>query len=152
METYSLTDPQRDRAKELYHKVDDGEISASTELVNEWKTPPRIPDPKLGSDSDYLPYPEETEFINPSNIAGTFESNINRFNSGRIKSHLARFHNDEFWREDPAPPRLQKIDNEYYVTSDGIHRSLTAKALALPELKCIYSIPPEEVLVHRKDR
>ena len=152
METYTLTDPQRDRARDLYHKVDDGKISTPTELVNEWKTPSRITDPKLDSDSDYLPYPEKTEFINPSNITGTFESNINRFNPGRIKSHLARFHNGEFRRDDPAPPRLQKIGNEYYVTSDGIHRSLTAKALDLPELKCIYSIPPEEILVHREDR
>jgi hypothetical protein len=149
MQTYSLTDSQREQAKELYYQVDEGKIASPTELVDEWNLPPRIPE--VDTDSDCLPFPEETEFINPSNIAGTFESNINRFNTGRIKNHLARFHNEEFWRDDPAPPRLQKIDGKYYVTSDGLHRSLTAKALDLHEVKTVYSIPPDEILTDRED-
>jgi hypothetical protein len=143
METYSLSESQRERAKTLYEQVDAGEITSPTEFVDEWQPRHKVTD----YDPELVPYPEATEFIDPSKIAGTTKTNLSRFSSGRIKTHLARFYHGEFERQRRCPPRLQKIEGQFYVTSDGIHRSLTAKALGISELYVKYSIPPKEVLV-----
>ncbi|MCF2165401.1 hypothetical protein KVP04_00425 [Halobacterium salinarum] len=149
METYSLTDGQRELARKLHKQVGEGKITSPSEFLDGWTSRHLIPD--VNPESDIVPYPERTEFIDPSKIAGTTKTNVNRFNRGRIQTHLARFHNGEFRREVPAPPRLQKIEDKYYVTSDGLHRSMVAKALDLEEIYAVYSIPPNSILVPPED-
>lgn len=143
METYSLSESQRERAKALHERVDAGEITSPTEFIDKWQPRHKVTD----YDSELVPYPKVTEFIDPSKIAGTTQTSLSRFNSAKIKTHLARFYHGEFERQRTYPPVLQKIDDKFYVMNDGLHRCLTAKALGISELYVEYSIPPEEALV-----
>jgi len=142
METYSLTEDQRQQAKDLYHRVDSGEISSPTDFVSEWTKPDLVPE----YSPDRGPYPEHYGFIDPTKIKGTYPETIHRFEPGRIKTHLARFYRGKFQRQHTAPPKLQKIQGEYYVTDDGVHRSLTARGLGLNELYVYYTVPPGDLL------
>lgn len=53
----------------------------------------------------------------------------------------------EFEVQHMASPVLQRRGDRFYVTSDGRHRSMVARAIGLDELYVEYGIVPLELIV-----
>ncbi len=53
----------------------------------------------------------------------------------------------EFEVQHMAPPVLQRRGDRFYVTSDGHHRSMVAKAIGLDELYVEYEVVPPNLIL-----
>lgn len=142
MDYLELNEEQQDRAIEIYNRIEDGEVQSPTDVVESWETPEVVVD-----DSEYDGmYPRDEDFISPKKIAGTFSSSIHRVETGRLQTILKWMVEGEFQTQHMCPPMVQKIDGRYYVTDDGLHRCMVAKAVGLDELYVEYSVVPPELL------
>lgn len=139
MDYLELTDEQRERAIEIYKRIKSGAVQSPTDVVDSWETPETV---VADSESDE-PFPRHEEFIDPSKIAGTFPSTIHRLETGRLQTVLVWMVEDRFETKNLCPPMVRKQQDRYYVTDDGHHRCLAAKAVGLDEFYVEYSeVPP----------
>jgi len=65
---------------------------------------------------------------------------------GRLKGVLTYLLRGEFEVQNSYPPMLQKRGSQFYVTDDGNHRSMVAKAIGLERLYVSYSEVPLDLL------
>lgn len=142
METVSLDTEQRKTARTILKEISAGEISLPTDVVDSWKTP--------GDSIDYSKDSREVregeDFIDPAKIEGTFSSTIHRLESGRLAKILKWMIEEEFEVRNIYPPVVEKRGNRYYVSTDGHHRCIAAKAIGLERLYVEYEeIPPERL-------
>jgi hypothetical protein len=142
MDYLELDDEQRDRAIEIYKRVVDGEVQSPTDVVDSWETPERV----IDDDEHDGTFPSHENFIAPENIVGTFSSTIHRVETGRLQTILKWMVEGEFETQHWCPPVVQKREDRYYVTSDGHHRCMAAKAVGLDELYVEYTVVPPELL------
>jgi hypothetical protein len=141
METISLTDEQEERARDIYHRLHDGEVTHPTDIV-EWREPTKSIDYQTKEDT----LPRYEEFIDPADIKGTTGS-TGRLEKGRLSTALVRLIQGEFEVKNIYPPVLQKLGDGYYVTTDGHHRCIAAKAVGLDEFYVEYEEVPDRLLV-----
>lgn len=142
MDYLELDEEQRDRAIEIYKRIEDGKVRSPTDVVESWETPKVVVD-----DSEYDgTFPRDEDFISPAKIAGTFHSTIHRVETGRLQTILKWMVEGEFQTQHMCPPVVQKREDRYYVTADGHHRCMVAKAVGLDELYVEYSVVPLELL------
>ncbi|ADB63667.1 hypothetical protein Htur_4930 (plasmid) [Haloterrigena turkmenica DSM 5511] len=141
-ETLALTPEQTARAKQLLKRTVDGEVESPTNIVDSWKEPTSTIDWERKEDL----FPEEEGFITPSAIAGSVSS-PNRLEKHRIKKILVCLLEEEFEVQNIAPPKLRKYGDCFYVTGDGHHRSMVARAIGLDELYAKSEIVPPELLI-----
>jgi hypothetical protein len=142
MDSLELNEEQRDRAIEIYRRIEAGEVQSPTDIVESWETPEEVVD---YSEYDGT-FPRDEDFISPKKIAGTLPSTINRVETGRLQTILKWMVEGDFQTQHMCPPVVQQRDNRYYVTSDGHHRCMVAKAVGLDELYVEYSVVPPELL------
>lgn len=140
-ETLTLTPEQTQRAVELLKRTNDGEVNSPTDVVDSWHDPKTSINRNLKEGT----YPRYEEFVSPDAIAGSAGFS-NRVEENRIKSVLVNMIENNFEVQNSAPPVLQKRKGRYYVTSDGHHRCMVAKAIGLDELYAEYSEVPPELL------
>lgn len=147
METISLDEKQREKALDILRGLSEGDIKSPTDVVDVWETPDTIVDlsEKEGK------YPEYEGFVSPARIRGTFESTIHRLEPGRLAKVLKWLIEGEFEIKNIYPPSLQKRGEQYYVTNDGHHRCIAAKAICLEELYVWYSEVPPELLEEKAE-
>lgn len=141
-ETLTLTPEQSTRAKQLLKRTCDGAVESPTDVVDTWEEPDSTID--RGRKEDL--FPQQEGFITPSSIAGSVGAS-NRLEKNRIKKVLAHMLKGEFEVQHMAPPVLQWRGDRFYVTSDGHHRSMVARAIGLDELYVEYEIVPPELIV-----
>jgi hypothetical protein len=141
-ETLTLTPEQTHRAVKLLKRTDDGEVQSPTDVVESWHKPRT----SINGDAEERTYPRSEDFVSPDAIAGS-AALPNRLEENRIKAVLVCMLEDNFEVKNSAPPVLQKRKGRYYVTSDGHHRCLVARALGLDELYAEYSEVPPELLM-----
>lgn len=141
METISLTDEQEERARDICRRLRDGEITHPTDIV-EWREPVKSIDYQTKED----PLPRYKEFIDPGNIRGTTGS-TGRLEKGRLGAALVRLIQGDFEVKNNYPPVLQKLGDGYYITTDGHHRCIAAKAVGLDEFFVEYEEVPDHLLI-----
>jgi hypothetical protein len=141
METISLTDEQEERARRIYHQLRDGEITRPTDIV-EWRKPSK----SIDRQKKEGPIPRHMEFIDPANIAGTTGS-PDYLQEGRLRTALVRLIQGDFEVKNRYPPVLQNFDGRYYITADGHHRCIAAKAVGLDQFYVEYEDVPSHLLV-----
>ena len=140
-ETLSLTPEQRQRAKELLKRADNGEVKSPTDIVDSWEEP----DTTIDRERKEGIFPKYEGLINPDAIVGS-DGFSHRLEQHRLKKVLAHMLKGNFEVQNSHPPVLQKREGRFYVTSDGHHRSMVAKAIGLEELYVEYSEVPPEIL------
>ena len=140
-ETLTLTPEQTHRAVKLLKRIDDGDIRSPTDVVDSWHDPKT----SINRDQKEGTYPRYEGFVSPDAIAGSVGLS-NRLEDSRIKGVLVNMLEDNFELQNSAPPVLQKRKGRYYVTSDGHHRCMVARAIGLDELYAEYSEVPPELL------
>lgn len=141
-ETLTLTPKQRVRAKRLLKWTREGYVESPTDVVDSWEEP----DSNIDWERKDGLFPQQEGFINPSAIAGSVGMS-NRLEKHRIKKVLAHMLKGEFEVQNMAPPVLQQRGDSFYVTTDGHHRSMVARAIGLDELYVEYEVVPAEFLV-----
>lgn len=140
-ETLTLTSEQEQRAAELLKRTDNGEVDSPTDIVDSWHDPKT----SINRDQKEGTYPRYEDYVSPEAIAGSVGLS-NRLEKNRIKGVLVNMLEDNFEVQNSAPPVLQKRKGRYYVTSDGHHRCMVARAIGLDELYAEYSEVPPELL------
>jgi hypothetical protein len=141
METISLTEEQEERARDIYQRLQDDEITRPTDII-EWREPTKTIDYQAQKKS----FPRYKELVDPGEIEGTTGSTA-RLEKHRLTTVLAWLIKGEFEVRDEYPPVLQKRDGGYYITADGHHRCIAAKAVGLDEFYVEYAEVPEQLLV-----
>lgn len=142
METVSLTEAQSDRARNLLRRLSADEIHVPTDVVDTWDPPEEFVDYGELEKS----FTRQHGFISPSRIQGTFETTVNRLETGRLAKVLKWMLDGTYQVRHSVPPALQKRRDRYFVTSDGHHRCLAAKALELDEFYVVYEEVPAKLL------
>ncbi|UHQ98029.1 hypothetical protein HYG81_20630 (plasmid) [Natrinema zhouii] len=141
-ETLSLTPEQTAHARQLLKRTVDGEVESPTDIVDSWEEPTGTIDWERKEDL----FPEEESFITLSAIADSVSS-PSRLEKPRIKKILVCLLEEEFEVQNTAPPKLRKCGDCFYVTDDGHHRSMVARAIGLNELYAKYEIVSPELLI-----
>lgn len=140
-ETLTLTPAQEERAKNLLSRTLEGDIQSPTDVVDSWDNP----NSSIDRDQKEDTLPQYEGFVTPSAIAGPLGS-PSWFKLHSIKGVLACMIEGDFEVRNMAPPSLQKRGDRFYVTNDGHHRSMVARAIGLDELYAHYTIVPPEHL------
>jgi len=73
-------------------------------------------------------------WINVDRITGTL-ANTDKFWSGRFLGNVKLLRNKEYDFSYPKPSVLFKVNNEYFVATDGNHRVLAFKYLGIKKIK-----------------
>ncbi|WP_136690047.1 hypothetical protein [Halorhabdus amylolytica] len=141
MQTISLTDGQEERAREIYHRIQDGGITHPTDIV-EWQEPTK----SINYQEKESTLPRYEGFIDPADIKGAIGS-TDRLERNRLSAALVRLIQGDFEVKNSYPPVLRKLGDNYYVTTDGRHRCIAAKAVALEEFYVEYEEVPDRLLV-----
>lgn len=141
-ETLTLTSDQRGRARRLLKRAIDGDVRTPTDVVDSWDDP----NSSINRDRKEDDLPHHKGFVPPSAIKGSLGMST-RLEEGRIKAVLAHMLKGEFEVENSFPPTLQKRGDSFYVTNDGHHRSMVARAIGLDELYAQYTVVPPELLI-----
>lgn len=143
METVSLDEAQRERAIALAKKLEADEIDSPTDVVTSWEPP----SDSLDWDSyreDDVRFEQGEQFVDTAKIKGPLASTEHRLEQQRLKKVLAWLINGEFEVQNIYPPYLEKRGERYYVSTDGHHRCMAAKAVGLDELYVEFEeVPPE---------
>lgn len=141
-ETLTLTSEQSKRAKRLLNRAQDDDIKSPTDVVDSWEEP----DSTIDRERKEGQFPQQEGFITPSAIVGSVGMS-NRLEKNRIMKVLAHMLKGEFEIQHMAPPKLQQRGDRFYVSTDGLHRSMVARAIGLEKLSVMYEVVPEELLV-----
>lgn len=131
VDTLDVSPGQKELAKRMARKIP-GEIDHPEQLVerglvNEWKPFPRYEVEWVEEDGeDYMKVPLDQ-------VVGTDELNVTRMKPTRMKKALMLFHMEDYEKEPSHPPHLMKVKDtgEYFVGTDGNHRTLAHKILGL---------------------
>lgn len=142
MDTVSLSEVQRARAKNIKKRLSENEIRSPTDVVDDWQ-PPNY---SINWSQKESLFPQYEGFISTSKIKGTLEDSINRLNTNRLENILELMLNGEFEKQNKYPPDLQKRGEYYYVAEDGHHRCMAAKAVGLDQLYAEYEVVPPNLL------
>jgi len=140
-ETLTLASKQRERAETLLRRTIDGDVQAPTDIVDTWNDP----DSSINRNWKEGHLPQYEGFVAPSAIKGSIGM-ADRLETSRIKTVLAYLLKGKFEVQSPWPPTLQQRGNRFYVTNDGHHRSMVARAIGLDELYAEYTVVPPELL------
>lgn len=140
-ETLSLTAEQSKRTKELLKRTVDGEVRSPTDIVDTWEEP----DTTINRERKEGTFSRYEGFINPDAIAGS-DGFSHRLEQHRLKEVLAHMLKGNFEVQHEYPPVLQKRGDRFYVTTDGHHRCMVAKAIGLERFYVRYDEVPENLL------
>jgi hypothetical protein len=140
-ETLTLTPDQRERAEKLLKRTIDGSVQTPTDVVDSWNDP----DSSIDRERKEGTLPHHEGFVSPSAIEGSLGMST-RLEQGRIKKVLACMLKGEFEVRNLSPPTLQRRGDSFYVTNDGHHRSMVARAIGLEELYAEYTVVPRRFL------
>lgn len=129
--TIELNEKQKRKARELATEVSNKQVTHPTDFLDEWKP---TPTQGLCWGEDIKMVKNHETFIDPSRIKGTEPVNGNRFESDRILRVLAWLIRGEYKMKPDFPPHLNLIDGNYYVSSEGNHRSMSHKYLGIDKM------------------
>lgn len=129
MECIELTERQERRALAAVDRLLEDENPVPTDYVDTWVAKPSVVNREhIGN---------ETRFVPVEDIVGVARQNTDRLVRGRLLSHLQKMCEGEFTVRPPgsvkSPPHLEEIDGEYYVSGDGIHRTLAHKIVGVEQ-------------------
>lgn len=142
MPTISLDDDQRKLAIELHQSLSNDEIQSPDDFLDTWKTPDySVRFSEIDGSLDLY-----EDYVSPEDIKGPAGQDTQRLEPGKLMNKLKWMVEGDFEEERMYPPMLQKRGEDYYVTNDGLHRCLAAKALDLDRLYVEYEEIPEEAL------
>jgi len=144
-ETLSLPPEESKRAKRLLKRIEDGDVQSPNDIVDSWEEP----DGRIDWERKNNAFPHHEGFIDPAAIAGSVDM-TGRLEKHRIKKILVHMLKGEFEVQHTAPPVLQRRGDHYYVSSDGHHRSVVAKAIGLGKLYTEYEVIPPELIVREE--
>lgn len=126
-----LDEKQKQKAEELANGIIEGQINHPKDFLEEWKG---TPDEGLCWGQDLVSKTNKETMVDPSKIKGTERVNIDRFEKNRILRVLKWLHKGEYKEKPPHPPDLNLIDGDYYVSSEGNHRSMSHKYLGIDKM------------------
>lgn len=132
-ETYNPTDDQREKAKALRNKIKNNEVTVPCDIFpeDEWKEPPSR---ETYIDDTTGELPEQNNiWIDSTQIRGYHI--VDRLNAARAVKVLNWVIDNEYVPKMPKEvdrPKYQKINDSYYISGDGVHRSLVCKHLEIP--------------------
>lgn len=126
--TYSLTKEQERRAKTIIQNVNS--YSSPSELVDSWEAAP--------SNLSYDQFEEKRNVKVPvERIQGTDKHNINRLVNSRLESIVRLLLEGRFEkrRQKRGVPHYICVNgNDYFVDSDGNHRTIAFKAIGIDNI------------------
>lgn len=136
-ETVELNAAQRQRAQAILTRLDRGEVKHPLHVLDAWKSVQETTDywgnqPGPGAD-----YSRERRYVPVAEIAGTIHQDVtdpDTFVPRRLRKVLTWLLNGEFESEHQNPPILEKVQGEYYVSSNGNHRTIAFIALDIDRL------------------
>jgi len=133
----TLDSEQKSRVEELIRRYQNDELKRPEDLLDEWRAP-------LTKKAHYdYETPQKKEYIDPTEIVGRGTSHFEPAKAAQILAWLYKGEFDQYKRH---PPSLEKRPEGYFVTNDGTHRSIVAKAIPLEELYVEYYTVPASVL------
>ncbi len=136
----TLDADQEARTTELLKRYDRDELNTPEALVDEWGDPQTK---RLDVDFDSTTV---QEYIDPTEIVGRLEGDSTHFEPSKAAQILWWLYQGEFDQFRRYPPSLEKRPEGYFVTKDGTHRSIVAKAIPLDQLYVEYYTVPESAL------
>jgi hypothetical protein len=146
MGTIELTATQRGRAEQLKDRLDNGKVTKPQDInrVRPWDS---ISIKDINEQREYDVYepvnPEDTEkWVDPDDIVGVSGSpkpdehnpQKERLEPSRLHSALDRLLSGKFDVRYKQSPKYIELDGDYYVSSDGIHRSIACKAVNIDQI------------------
>lgn len=143
-ETVTLTDEQKQHAQAALRAVQEGVATTPQDLLNEWKAAPEWRELRNisdhGRDSD--DFIEDTQkWVPVSNIIGISSDIVSEFMKGRMTSALQLLLEEEFQPWYPHDqPYLMEVCGDFYVDSDGSHRSMACKLVGIKEIYANVSV------------
>lgn len=140
-QTLSLDTDSKERALDLLKRVDNDDVHSPKDIVDEWENPKSTINRE---EKDGL-FPQYRGFISPKLILGSLGME-GRLETHRIKEVLVYLLEGKFEVQNSFPPVLQKREGLFYVSTDGHHRCMIAKAIELDELYVEYTVVPSELL------
>ncbi len=142
-ETISLNSSQREKAISILRALSEDKVTTPKDILDEWCSPQSSVRWEQ-RDKDET-FPQYERYIDPSDIRGTTGS-VDWIHHGRLAKKLKLMLDGDYNLHRGLPPALQKRGEWYYVTSDGHHRCMAAKAVGLDELYVGYEEVPPELL------
>lgn len=139
--TVKLSEGQREKARDLLQQLRSGNVEDPEDVVDDWEY--------VGERYDYQAitnhalenvedgFTRYREHIPVSAIAGTTHSYATVM-PHRLEKVLEWLLAGEFQVEAERPPKLDKIEDRYYVSQDGHHRVIAFKVLMLDEIYVEY--------------
>ncbi len=138
----TLDSEQKSRVEQLIRRYQNDELNRPEDLVDEW-SPPKTE--KINREYEVE---EEEEYIDPTEIVGRL-GEWTHFESQKAARFLSELYNGQFDQLQEWPPMLEKRPEGYFVTDDGTHRSIVAKAVPLDELYVEYYTVPASALTEK---
>lgn len=119
----SLSEEQRKKAEQLRAKITDGKVEIPEDFI-EWNTL---------TAGGYKHGAKRKTVIDATKIEGPFsESHAERLEGPRAVKILTKLLDGDWeLKGTKFPPVVVEIDGEYYVATDGLHRSMVHKYLGL---------------------
>lgn len=146
MSTLTLSDEQEKRAKDILERVKEGEVTHPNDVLDKWEGCPSWSE--LDAMSGGMVFNEETDlseekWVPLTNVVGTDAELTDRFEEERIEGVLEMLLAGEFKpKYTSKPPKYIEVNGDYYVGSDGNHRTIVAKAVGLEELFADVTVIP----------
>lgn len=126
-----LNQRQERMARDLSTKISNKQVKHPKDFLDVWKP---TPTQGLCWGKDIKSIKNHETYIDPSKIKGTEPVNKDRFESNRILRVLAWLIKGEYKVKPDHPPDLNLIDGNYYVSSEGNHRSMSHKFLGIDKM------------------
>jgi len=141
-----LSDEQKGRAEDLLERVENGDASHPTDLLDNWEPCPTWSELDAMSNGsvfdDANELKKEEKWVPLSNVVGTDAKLTDRFEEDRIKKVLKWMLAGEFQPKHSDRPQYIEIGGDYYVGSDGNHRTIVSKAVGIDEIFAEVTIIP----------
>ena len=146
MSTLTLSDEQKKRAEDILKRVENGDASHPMDILDDWEPCPTWSEMDAMCNGRVLDEANELEreekWVSISNVVGTDAELTDRFEEDRIEKILKWMLAGEFQPKHSDRPNYLEIGGNYYVGSDGNHRTIVSKALGVDEIFAEVTVIP----------
>lgn len=134
MTTIILNAKQRRRATELLQRLSNDDVTEPKDIVEQWEQKPDYDDLNTNKPVLDMDLQRKQKYVPVSDIIGTGAGAADRLEQALLKAVLELLIDGDFKEEYKRPPKVEGIGGHYYVSVDGVHRTLAFKAIGLEEM------------------